>query len=252
MRERVRYIDFFRGLAIINMIIYHTLYDLKYIFLVHMNFFNLESFYFYQQYICISFIFLSGVSSNYSSKLLKNGIKLFVISLIITCITIFFSKGMEIYFGVLHFLSIGMILIWLYHTYIKKNRIYSEKKHNLLFILTLMVFVLVKLSVDNMDFIYMFFYDIFSNIPFSFIIGFPKPEFYSSDYFPIIPWIFLMFSGYFFSRSIFHKKINAKFNEITFFNYLSFIEYIGKHSLIIYVLHQVIIYFALYLIFKIT
>ena len=29
---RVRYIDFFKGMAILNMIIYHALYDMRYVF----------------------------------------------------------------------------------------------------------------------------------------------------------------------------------------------------------------------------
>ena len=34
MRKRIKYIDFFRFFAIINMVIYHTYYDLKFVFLV--------------------------------------------------------------------------------------------------------------------------------------------------------------------------------------------------------------------------
>ena len=38
MKERVKYIDFFRFLAIVNMVIYHAYYDLRFIFLIDNSF----------------------------------------------------------------------------------------------------------------------------------------------------------------------------------------------------------------------
>ncbi len=246
MNKRIRYIDFFRGLAIINMVIYHALYDLKYIFLADISF-TVDSYYMYQQYIAISFIFLSGLSSNYSSKLLKNGIKLFFISMGVTITTSFISKDLVIYFGILHFLSVGMILIWIFE-YFKRDKVYTEKKYTLLFLLMMVCFIGFK-NLLNIDAFYMFFYRLFENIDHSFMIGFPSPDFSSGDYFPLIPWIFLMFSGYFFSGSRFNETINAMFNNIGIFEKLNIIEVIGRYSLIIYILHQIILYGILSLIF---
>ncbi len=246
MKSRIRYIDFFRGLAIINMVVYHFLYDLKYIFSVDINF-TIDSFYSYQQYIAISFIFLSGLSSNYSGKLLKNGIKLFVISICVTLITKYMISDLVIYFDILHFLSIGMIFIWLYR-YTKGNKKYTENTYNILFIMMMVIFISLKILLNIEEF-YMIFHNVFKSVTHSFILGFPSSNFSSGDYFPLIPWIFLMFSGYFFSRTMLHQHINKIFNNIKIFNKLSFIETIGRYSLIIYILHQIVIYGVLYFIF---
>jgi len=46
-----------------------------------------------------------------------------------------------------------------------------------------------------------------TKLPFSFVIGFPKNSFYSSDYFPILPWIFLGLAGYYFFGTGIAKKM---------------------------------------------
>ena len=204
MNNRVIYIDFFRSLAIINMIIYHTLYDLKYIFGAYMPFFDIHSWYYYQQYICISFIFLSGISANYSKKILKHSFSLCIIACIITLSTSLLSDDLAIYFGVIHFFCVSNFFIY----FINKIK----------------------------------------NIPFSFILGFPSDTFYSSDYFPIIPWISLSICGYFFYNTKIHLYLENIFKNISVSKLFILIS---KKSLLIYSLHQIIIYAMLYIIFEI-
>lgn len=272
MGGRIGYIDFFRGLAIINMIIYHTLYDLKYVFYLKMDFFSIDKWYFYQQYICISFIFLSGFSANFSKKLLKNAFKLMIISIIISIVTINVSDDLAIYFGVLHFLSFSMFAIYFYDKMEKRIFKNIEKNHSKIYIflgilLNLIIFLYLKSSIyKNIEF-YKYLYSIFNKIPFSYIIGFPNQDFYSADYFPIIPWIFLSFLGYFCGKLAKYKNIKDKDEalhyEIRDKNFLGeskfqkkeenilikFVKLLGKNSLKIYIIHQVIIYGVLYIIF---
>lgn len=269
MESRIGYIDFFRGLAIINMIIYHTLYDLKYVFYLKMDFFSIDKWYFYQQYICISFIFLSGFSGNFSKKLLKNSIKLMIISIIISLVTINVSDDLAIYFGVLHFLSFSMFAIYFYDklekTIFKNTEKANSKTYIFLGILVnLIVFLYLKSSIYQNSEVYMYLYSIFNKIPFSYIIGFPNGDFYSADYFPIIPWIFLSFLGYFCGKLAKYKNIkdedkagkNSK-NSLEINKLpkkeenilIKFVKLLGKNSLKIYIIHQVIIYGVLYIIF---
>lgn len=249
MKKRLDYIDFFRGLAIINMIIYHTLYDLKYVFDLDMEFFSTDKWYFYQQYICISFIFLSGLSTNFTNKILKNAFKLMCISLCISIITIKLSQNLAIYFGVLHFLSFSMFAIYLYSKIVKdiekliKN---TDKLYLNMFISTLMIFIYLKSNYFINSGLYKFLYDNLVNLPFSYILGFPESNFYSADYFPIIPWIFLSFSGYYFGKIVKDKDMYFNFD----FKIFRFVRYLGRNSLKIYVLHQVYIYIVLYVIFS--
>lgn len=241
MNNRVIYIDFFRSLAIINMIIYHTLYDLKYIFGAYMPFFDIHSWYYYQQYICISFIFLSGISANYSKKILKHSFSLCVIACIITLSTSLLSDDLAIYFGVIHFFCVSNFFIY----FINKIKI-SDYTKNILFFVFLTIFIFFKTPY------YTNLYTIIShkikNIPFSFVLGFPSDNFYSSDYFPIIPWISLSICGYFFYNTKIHLYLENIFKNISVSKLFILIS---KKSLLIYSLHQIIIYAILYVIFEI-
>ena len=58
--------------------------------------------------------------------------------------------------------------------------------------------------------------------------------FHSSDYFPLIPWMFLYLCGYFLWRAVGHRrrvmeKLKPGFAPLAF---------LGRHSLLIYLLHQ--------------
>ncbi len=246
LTNRLRYIDFFRGLAIVNMVIYHLLFDLKYIFLVDMPFFSISSWFVYQQYIGMSFIFISGISSHYSKNLLKNGLKLLGISMLISIVTALISSDIAIYFGVLHFLSLGMILL---HFYKKVELKKSPQHYQFIFIASLLVFIMAYRSYLIEDSVYINLYPYVSKLPFSFIIGFPDESFHSSDYYPLFPWMFLMFSGYFFSKTKYSALIESAFIKVRLFYKLKFVETIGMHSQVIYLSHQIILCGFLYLIF---
>ena len=243
MRKRIKYIDFFRFFAIINMVIYHTYYDLKFVFLVKSPIFYSNKWNILQQYICISFIFLSGVSCNYSSNLLKKAFKLSIISILITVVTVNVSKDLAIYFGIIHFLTVLTIVI-LFISKINANKINNE----ILFWIFILIFILFKRGVFYRNEFYNNIYSFMSKLPFSFVLGFPKNDFFSSDYFPIIPWIFLGVSGYYFHRTKISIKVEEFFKDIKIPKIITFIS---KKSLIIYVLHQVVIYTVLYIYFVI-
>lgn len=240
LKERVKYIDFFRFLAIINMVIYHAYYDLRFIFLIDNAIFASRFWYFLQQYICISFIFLSGISCNYSDKLLKKAKKLLIISILITVITVLVSTELAIYFGIIHFLTVLTVALH----FIKKIE-KSKKNNGALFWIFMGLFILFKSKLPLMVPLYRYFYIIMTKLPFSFVVGFPKNNFYSADYFPIIPWIFLGIAGYFFYGTKMENKMEEAFQNI---NMPKIITIISKKSLLIYILHQVII-FAIFFIF---
>lgn len=243
--RRINYLDFFRGISIINMIIYHTLYDLKYIFQQDVDFFDIHSWFYYQQYIVISFIFISGISANYSKKLLQNSLRFFIISLLITFVTKVFISSEVIYFGVLHFLSLSMLSIWLYQNVNGKREERNKKfgKEFFLFLLHLLLFVLYQYFGKSA--LYDSFYSILSPLPFSFVIGFASATFFSADYVPFLPWIFLSFSGYFFGMGL--RKVNFDFKMDCRIG--EFLKLLGRNSLKIYLLHQIIICAVLYIIF---
>lgn len=78
-----------------------------------------------------------------------------------------------------------------------------------------------------------------------FILGFPGESFTSSDYFPIIPWLFIFIGGYLLGKFIRIKDKSSKSND-------SFLAKIGRHSIEIYLAHQIILYPLVTLIYNLT
>ena len=66
-------------------------------------------------------------------------------------------------------------------------------------------------------------------------LGFPPAGFRSSDYFPILPWLFLFWTGYFLYRLCPNGPRRT-------FPKIPVVTWMGRHSLIIYMLHQPLIY----------
>ena len=71
-------------------------------------------------------------------------------------------------------------------------------------------------------------------LPFGFVLGFPSPRFYSSDYFSLIPWFFLFAAGHFGWQII---KCRAEKSAL-FYKDVPILGAIGRKSLLIYMLHQ--------------
>ena len=65
-------------------------------------------------------------------------------------------------------------------------------------------------------------------------LGLPQEGFFSTDYFPLIPWFFLFLAGHFLG-ALLQKKGAMEYLRRGHFGAL---EWMGRHSLGIYLLHQ--------------
>lgn len=238
-KNRIWYIDFFRGLAIVNMIIYHSLYDLRYVFNVPWaKFFSMEGFHFYQQYICISFIFIAGISTNFSKNVIRKGLLLIFFNLVIHFVTTLISEDLAIRYGVLGLIGTGMIFIELFVKKLRINIFFG-------FLIFITLFIFAKYSIFSQNFVYNSLNELFVNFDFGYIFGFPKPDFYSADYFPIYPWIFLISSGYYFGKNILGFEVNKR--AVIKNSIVKIISKIGQKSLAIYLLHQPVVALVLFI-----
>jgi uncharacterized membrane protein len=77
-------------------------------------------------------------------------------------------------------------------------------------------------------------------------LGFPQWSFISADYFPIFPWIFLFTVGYFIFRILKERELLG----FLVGGRIAPLEFIGKHTLPIYMIHQPLIYGICWLLFK--
>ena len=78
------------------------------------------------------------------------------------------------------------------------------------------------------------------------VVGFPMKDFFSTDYFSLLPWIFLFRAGFYLHGIM---KERGWFVHPAFRLRLPVLNWMGKHSLLIYLLHQPVLYLLTVLLF---
>ncbi len=236
----VRYdlLDTLRGIALVSMVIYHTVWDLVYIFNNQWHWYSSIYARIWQQSICISFILISGFCFNLGRNKLKRGITVLLSGVLVSVVTNIFMPDERIFFGVLVLIGSCMLIAYFLEGIMDKaNRYWG-------FMLSLLLFILLK----NVGKGHILSYALPSYLYKGFVmsyIGFGEGIYKGVDYFPLIPWIFLFYMGYFLF-GIMKDKDMLRFAERGAEPFST----LGKHSLMIYLLHQPVIYGILWLFYK--
>ena len=110
-KKRFFLIDEYRGFWMINMILYHTIWDLVYIFGCNWQWYKSDMAFYWQQSICWSFIFVSGFCWQMGKHKLKRGLQVFGAGIVITLATLIFMPDSRVIFGVLTLLGSSMLLM---------------------------------------------------------------------------------------------------------------------------------------------
>lgn len=242
--KKIRYpiLDDIRGITLISMIIYHAIWDMVYIYGFSIPWYQTKGAYIWQQSICWVFILLSGFCWPLGHKKWKRGTVVFLAGLLITVVTIVLMPADRVIFGVLTLLGSCMLLL------IPFEKLLSICPTIIGSIISPTLFVIFRNVNDG----YLGFEEwkllavpecLYDNIITTYF-GFQAENFYSTDYFSILPWIFLFLTGYFLNRLCLSHHWMDKFKR----KGISALEWLGKHSLIIYMLHQPVIYLILQLI----
>ena len=243
-KERYHILDFIRALTLIGMIAYHLLWDLVYLFGVDMPWFRSNWGYAWQQSICYTFIFLSGFCVCLGKRAWLRGLTVTGASIVISLVTYFFMPKQVIKFGVLTLIGVCMIIAYFFDKIGKKIPPYVG-----LVVCLLLFFFTRNIYKGNLGFegikILTLPRELYQNDITAFF-GFPHSGFFSTDYFPLFPWMFLFFSGYFLHK-IFQKQ---GWMDILKTSLCPPLQFIGRHSLPIYMAHQAVIYGILLLLFN--
>lgn len=173
------------------------------------------------------FVMLSGISSTLSRSNVRRGLKLLVISLGVTAVTYVFEPTSAVYFGILQCLALSMLIYGA--LFVKAGPIACAAGGALVLGLGVALPMLVGGAAIRFDWL----------LPF----GIHSPEFSSYDYFPLVPWLGVFLAGaalgrgaYASGRSLIPRPPAA-----------TFINVAGRHSLLIYLVHQPVIMGVLYL-----
>ena len=114
--------DALRGLALLNMLAYHAMYDWVYVFSHESSWYNIwaPSCHVWQQYICWSFILLSGFSFPLAKRPAKNGLIVAGCAAVLTFVTAVFMPSEAIWFGVLHLNAAAVLLTCLVYPLLQR------------------------------------------------------------------------------------------------------------------------------------
>jgi uncharacterized membrane protein len=157
-------------------------------------------------------------------KYLTRGMKIFSWGLVITVVTRILLWDGFIVWGILHLIGISIILAY---------PVLKLKYGNLVLggVFIALGMLLKFVTVD---------------MPWLLWLG--PHEFYSLDYFPILPWFGVVLIGVFPGNSLYPNYTRGfKFWDLSDLTPMRVLTFLGRHSLFIYLIHQPVLIAALYL-----
>ena len=229
-------LDTLRGLSIASMIGYHTCWSMVYLFGVSLPWYRSTGAYLWQQSICWTFILLSGYCFSLGRHPLRRGLMTFGGGALVTLVTLVILPDSPILFGVLTLLGTAALLTSALDPALRRLPPAAG------FILSAALFFLLRnVNRGTLGFGPLAFFPLpeswYHNLLTAFL-GFPGADFVSSDYFSLLPWLFLFWVGYYF------YKICPDFLAGSSLS-LPVFTAMGRHALLLYLLHQPVIFLVL-------
>ena len=236
VRDRYPEIDIFRGIAIVMMITFHTIFDLTFFRLVPFD--VSEGFWRYFAFATASlFLLIVGVSLSIShtraaahlqgfaltKKFLFRGAGIFCLGLGVTIATWWYLREGYVIFGILHLIGVSVMLSPLFFRFRYWNAVIGIGVITLGWI--------IATIPGPMEFL---------------VIGIHPLAFQSVDYEPIFPWFGLVLIGLALGEFLYpggkRRWDLPKISDRT----IAPLSFLGRHSLVIYLIHQPIILLLIY------
>lgn len=218
MKKRIWELDAARGLALIGMIAIHLIYDLVELYGIWD--WNPHWYQVFKNNYGGIFLLISGISVTLGSRSARRGLQVFCCGFLCTAVTYgmyrlgFAGKDIIIYFGVLQCLGVCMLLWPVFR---------PLKSWGLLVLAAGMIGLGLWLRGVAFSF------------PWLTVLGFAPYGFASSDYFPLFPNLGYFLVGAAVGRALYARK-ESRFPGKE--NRLRGLQWMGRHSLWIYLLHQ--------------
>ena len=228
MRRRFDVLDAWRTLAIVLMTAYHFLYDLYIFGVISADQLFSAPLNVLERFICCSFILLAGASARFSRNNLRHGLVVLGAGLVVQIGAA--AAGQTIRFGVLMLLGSSMVLWHFLGKGLQKLPGWSVAAGSGV------LFFAARWWTGRTA----------VSVPWLYPLGFTAPGFYSADYFPLLPWFFLFLIG----TALGGWCLAHRENRLLAVRLPGVLTWPGRHSLIIYVLHQPVLYGISYLIWR--
>ena len=117
--KRLFLLDEFRGLLVVNMVVFHTIWDLVYMFGNNWQWY-IEDRQLWRLWIGSNFILLSGFCWRMSKNPLKRGLIVYLSGMLVSMVTILFVPTARIQFGVLTLIGSCMLLMTFLDVFLQK------------------------------------------------------------------------------------------------------------------------------------
>ena len=218
-------IDVLRAVAIVLMVLFHLVYDLK-------TFAGVSIDYQSPLWFCIGkvsallFIFISGLSSGFSRSPFRRGLKVLFCGMGITVVTYLFMKDEYVRFGILHFLGVTMILSPL--------------------LIRLHSWTLWGLAGSSVALGFWFSEQVLKTsllLPF----GLMYDGFGSMDYYPLFPYLAMTILGILVYHYLYAQRTGPRF---TLRKNTELIRWLSRNSLGIYLFHQPLLLLMIFIIYR--
>ena len=228
---RIWEIDFLRGLAVILMVCYHLLFDLgEFVgikkFLGWSTNLSTVAWVAAQYFFAGLFVVLSGTSSTLSRNNLRRGLRLLAVSLLVSAATYIFDASSAVYFGILQCLAVSMLVYGA--AFEKAGAAVCAAAGAAVIGLAAALPVLKEALAIRTNWL----------MPF----GLHSQSFSAFDYFPLIPWFGIFLVGAALGKTLYASKRSLLPWSLP----TTFVNFAGRHSLLIYIIHQPVIMGVLY------
>ena len=216
---RYRLLDELRGLDLISMMLYHGMWDVVFLFGVAQKWYTGRPGFVWQQSICWVFILLSGFCLPLGHHPFRRGAIVFGAGALVTAVTLLFLPEDVVWFGVLTLLGSSMLLTAALDPLLRRVPPGG------------------RLALPQA---------LYASYTTAYL-GFMPKSFFSTDYFPLLPWLFLFWAGYFLHHLVGRGRLAPLRRSVC-----PPLGWMGRHSLVLYLLHQPVILGVLTVAFRLV
>ena len=234
---RIHEIDFVRGVLMFLVIFDHLMWFINF-YIFHNTsgalnwYWSSELRYVVRQAVLMLFLFTCGISCHLSRNNKKRGLMLFALALTVTLLThiagllpFLSDRAVAIDFNILGVIALSILL------YVLCQKANSKQLLYITGVLMIFYFFIIVSSRSDSSVVYNPLLSILY-CPFN-----PIKAGYVGDYLPLFPYIIFLFFGVIFARRVYKDKTSVISKKG---NWERPICFLGRHTLIIYIAHEII------------